>query len=316
MNVSQQRPHGLLVVGSLAFDSIETPSGKADRVLGGSVNYFSVGASLFTPVSVVGVVGDDFPEEHLAFMRTRGIDTSGVQRVHGKTFYWKGQYATNLDEAKTLTTELNVFKDFHPRLSGEQLTARHVFLANIDPLLQAGVLDQLQKPELVALDTMNFWLQGPKKTEVLDVLKRVDVLSVNEMEAGLLSGQTNLVLAAEAIQRLGPKAVFIKRGQIGSALFFEKDVFLLPAFPVRLAKDPTGAGDTFAAGVMGYLTRQGLSRDDLSGTKGLHELKQAMVRGTVLASFTVEDFGLRRLSTLTLSDLENRIAEFTRMVRF
>jgi sugar/nucleoside kinase (ribokinase family) len=306
----------ILAVGSLAFDSIQTPAGKAESVLGGSVNYFSVAASFYAPIQVVGVVGEDFPRKHLEWLSERSIDTSGVQIQSGKTFHWAGQYDQNLNEAKTLTTNLNVFEHFDPRLSDAHRQAPYVFLANIDPILQQRVLDQVQAHRLVACDSMNFWITG-KLDELKKTLSRVDVLSINEGEAFLLSGTRNLMKAAQFIRGLGPSVLIIKRGEYGASLFTPQGVFLAPAFPVETVVDPTGAGDSFAGAFMGFLAEQGVDRGMLTSDSERFEklLRRAVLAGCVMASFTVEDFSLHRLMRLEARELVERQHAMMKMLQ-
>jgi len=301
----------VLVVGSIAFDTIHAPSGTAECVLGGSVNFFSVAASLFSPVQVVGVVGEDYPKKHLEYLASRSIDINGISVQKGKTFHWRGSYEKNLNEAETLSTCLNVFENFNPVLSEEQAAAEYVFLANIDPVLQLRVLDQVKNPRLVACDTMNFWIRG-KREELLRTLKRVDVLCVNEGEAYLLadqgSGARSITQAAEVIRKMGPKILVIKRGEYGANLYTDAGIFVAPAHPVRTVIDPTGAGDSFAGAFMGYLAKAGADRkmadEDLPQWDSL--LRNAVVTGCVLSSFTVEDFSLHRLMKLEYAELMER----------
>jgi len=309
----QSRP--ILTVGSMAFDSVSTPSGKADHVLGGSVNYFSLAASLFTPIKIVAVVGEDFPKEHLHFLSKRNVDVTGVQIVPGKTFHWVGEYDTNLNEAKTLATALNVFEHFDPKLPATHVDCPIVFLANIDPKLQIAVLNQVKNHELVAMDSMNFWITG-KPDELKETLKRVDLLCINEKEAFLLSGEKSLEKAAKKIQKMGPSNIIIKRGEYGSALFTPTGIFLAPACLVEEVIDPTGAGDSFAGAVVGYLAESGGSREmmkkDPAGWD--HLLRRAVINGTVMASFTIQDFSINRLKTLTLEELMKRKEHFIKML--
>lgn len=244
----------------MAFDSVQTPAGKADKVLGGSVNYFSVAASFFAPVQILGVVGEDFPKEHLKWLASRRIDTTGVEVVPGQTFHWVGSYNENLNEAKTLSTALNVFEKFNPKLDENHRAAAFVFLANIDPVLQTSVLDQVHAPRLIAADSMNFWITG-KPAELKKTLRRVDILSINETEAFLLSGEKNLNRAVEKIRELGPSVIVVKRGEYGAMLFTPRSIFLAPAYPVDQVIDPTGAGDSFAGAFMGFLAEQGADRE-------------------------------------------------------
>jgi sugar/nucleoside kinase (ribokinase family) len=297
----------LLVVGSVALDAVETPFGKRDEVLGGAATYASVSASFFAPVSIVGVVGEDFPEEHVAFLRSRKVDLTGLSRVPGKTFRWKGRYGLALNEAQTLDTQLNVFQQFTPDLPEKYRTLPFVFLGNIDPRLQARVLDQVQAPKLVAADTMNYWIEG-HRTALLATLRRVNLLFVNDAEARALAGEHNLVKAARAIRQMGPGRVVIKRGEYGALLFDEERVFAAPAFPLEDVFDPTGAGDTFAGGFMGRVAS--------TGTVSEGGLRSAMVIGSTMASFTVERFSLERLRTLTPDEVAHRYAQFQRLTHF
>jgi len=290
--------NNILAVGSLAFDTISTPSGKADKVLGGSLNYFSLSASFFTGLQLVGVVGEDFPADHLEFLRSRGIDTKGVSTAPGKTFHWTGEYGKDLNEAITLSTQLNVFEHFNPQLPEAYRDAQYVFLGNIAPELQLSVLDQVRKPKLIAMDSMNFWISG-KRDELVKVLPRIDLLTINEGEAKLLAGESNVVVAAEKILTMGPKALVVKRGEYGAFLFSGGEIFSAPAVPIRRVIDPTGAGDTFAGGLVGYLASvgAGLEKD---------ALRKAVLAGSVMASFTVEDFSFRRLQRLEKQEIEMR----------
>lgn len=309
------KKHPILAVGSLAFDSIETPAGKAEQVLGGSVNYFSIAASFYTPIQVVGVVGEDFPKNHLEWLQARQIDVSGIKIAAGKTFHWVGSYDGNMNEAKTLSTMLNVFEHFNPHLAPAHCEADYVFLANIDPILQQKVLDQVKKPKLVACDSMNFWITS-KPDELKKTLKRVDILSINEGEAYLLSGTKNLARAAQIIQEFGPSVVIIKRGEYGAALFTPQNVFLAPAFLVDKVIDPTGAGDSFAGAFMGYLAEIGAHRDLAKSDPVQWEtaLRRAVVAGCVMASYTVEDFSVHRLMRLEKAELSVRHHQMMKMI--
>ncbi len=297
----------LLVVGSVAFDSIRTPHGQADEILGGSATFFSVAASSFVPVRVVGVVGEDFSEEHMRIFASRAIDTEGLERLPGRTFRWCGEYAGDMNEARTLATELNVFEHFAPKVPRSYLDCEFVFLGNIDPELQLHVRRQLPKARLVACDSMNFWIRG-KPEELRKTLAAVDVLLVNESEARMLSGHHNLNRAAKEIRALGPRIVVIKRGEHGGTLFTDGSIFSTPAYPLEEVRDPTGAGDAFAGGLMGHLAR---SRD-LSEAN----LRRAVVYGSVMASFAVEEFGLGRLLRLTPQEIEARFREFKNLTHF
>lgn len=295
----------ILVVGSLAYDSISTPNGKADRTLGGSANYFSLAASLYSKVRVVGVVGEDYDAKDYEMLTSRGVDTRGLQKQPGKTFHWTGKYEGDMNEAITLATDLNVFEHFNPQLPAEYKDSSYVFLANIDPILQLRVLEQIQSPKLVASDTMNFWISS-KLPELKKVLAKVDVLLINEGEADLISKKSNAIAAAKAILEMGPKAVVVKRGEYGFVLYTKEGYFILPAFPIADVVDPTGAGDTFAGAFFGYLAKQNSGYD-------LATLKRACVQGVLLASYTVQAFGVERLKSLTWADVEARQAEYSKI---
>ncbi len=297
----------LLVVGSVALDSIETPAGKAERVLGGSAVYFSVAASYFADVGLVAVIGRDFPEEHIALLQQRNIDLRGLTRESGLTFYWKGRYNGDLNEAESLETQLNVFETFRPVIPPEYQSVSFVFLANIDPELQLAVLRQVKRPKLTVCDTMNFWIQG-KEAALRETIQLVDILIINEGEACLLSRQSNLIRAYHAIAAMGPKTVVIKKGSHGALLFTPSSVFAAPAYLLETVTDPTGAGDSFAGGFTGYLARAGRASED--------ELRRAVIYGSVMASFNVEGFSLDRLRTLRGDEVEDRFQAFQRMTRF
>ncbi|WP_163996456.1 PfkB family carbohydrate kinase [Pyxidicoccus caerfyrddinensis] len=298
----------LLVVGSVALDSVETPFGHKEDILGGSATYFSTSASFFTPARVVAVVGEDFPEAHLNFLRGRGIDLEGLTRESGRTFRWKGRYGYELNEAQTLDTQLNVFQAFSPKLPEAYRDTPYVFLGNIHPELQAQVLDQVRAPKLVAADTMNFWING-SRAALLKTLKRVNLLFVNDAEARQLAGEHNVVKAARAILGMGPQRVVIKRGEYGALLFDHGHIFACPAFPLAEVFDPTGAGDTFAGGFMGALATS-------TGSLDAGVLRRAMVMGSVMASFTVEKFSLERLREVTRPEIHARFAEFRQLTHF
>jgi sugar/nucleoside kinase (ribokinase family) len=298
----------LLVVGSVALDDLDGPFGRRPDVLGGSASYCSVAASYFTPhVSLVAVVGRDFPEEHVELFARRGIDLEGLERAPGPTFRWRGKYSTDLDSRATLDTQLGVFAGFQPRLAEAAREADLVFLGNIDPVLQLDVLEQTRRPRLVACDTMNFWIGG-KPEELRRVLERVDLLVINDEEARQLAGVHNLVRAAGAIRRMGARAVVVKRGDAGALLFHEGGVFAAPALPLEDVRDPTGAGDTFAGGFMGSLARHGEISPEA--------IKRAMIYGSVMASFCVEDFALDRLKGLELHDIAQRFRAFHELTFF
>jgi sugar/nucleoside kinase (ribokinase family) len=298
----------VLVVGSVALDDLDGPFGRHPDVLGGSASYCCVAASYFCKeVSLVGVVGEDFPPEHVELFAARGVELSGLTRVPGTTFRWRGRYADDLSSRETIDTQLGVFADFRPRLTEAHRAADLVFLGNIDPVLQLEVLEQTRKPRLVACDTMNFWISG-KPDDLRRVLERIDLLIVNDEEARQLSGVHNLVRAAEAIRRMGPRAVVVKRGDSGALLFHESGVFAAPALPLADVRDPTGAGDTFAGGFIGSLAR--------SGEITPMSIRQAMIYGSVLASFSVEGIALDRLRALTRDDIASRFRAFHQLTQF
>ncbi|MFL5351884.1 PfkB family carbohydrate kinase [Archangium sp.] len=297
----------LLVVGSVALDSVETPFGLKEDVLGGSATYFSTSASFFTPTQVVAVVGEDFPQAHLEFLKARGVDLEGLTREKGRTFRWKGRYGYQLNEAETLDTQLNVFQSFSPRLPEKYRDAQYVFLGNIHPELQSQVVDQVKAPKLVAADTMNFWINGSRPA-LLKTLKRVNLLFVNDAEARQLTGEHNIVRAARAILGLGPQRVVVKRGEYGALLFEQEHIFACPAMPLADVFDPTGAGDTFAGGFMGTLA--------IASQLNSETLRRAMVMGSVMASFTVEKFSLERLREVTRSEIRARFSDFKRLTHF
>lgn len=302
----------LLVVGSVALDHVKTPFGEAKEALGGSAVHFSAAASLLSKIRLVGVVGEDFPEGKIEFLKKRGVDCSGLKVAKGKTFRWKGEYGFDLNVAKTLETHLNVFADFSPEIPEDWREAELVFLGNIHPLLQAQVLDQVREKSLVALDTMNFWIE--REPEALKkVMGRVDMVIINEGEARQLTGEASLVSASNKIRSLGPRIVVIKRGEYGALLFLGDEIFSAPGLPLETVKDPTGAGDSFAGGVLGYIARKGgISREGLKPAI----LRQAVVMGSVLASFNVEDFSCLRLQMLTPAEINERLAMFKRLSHF
>jgi sugar/nucleoside kinase (ribokinase family) len=297
----------ILVIGSVAFDSVVTPFGRGDEVLGGSATYFSTSASFFTGVQMVAVVGEDFPDEPRQFLRSRGVDLAGLQTRPGETFRWKGRYGYDLNEAKTIETHLNVFETFHPQLPETYRKARYVFLANIDPELQLEVLQQVERPKLIACDTMNFWIEG-KRQALVRTLSHVDFLVINEAEARQLAGEANLVKASRSILAMGPKTLVVKRGEYGVLVFSEHSVFSAPAYPLEEVFDPTGAGDTFAGGFMGYLAATNNLTDET--------IRKATVFGSVMASFTVEDFSLNRLRQLQWPEIEERYRRFQALTAF
>jgi len=296
----------LAVVGSVALDSVTTPFGKVQEVLGGSATYFSYAASFFTTVRLVAIVGEDFPEEHLRLLRERGVDVTGLQTSRGRTFRWVGEYGFDLNEARTIDTQLNVFADFKPMLPSSLKKTPFLFLANIAPELQLDVLRQMERPQLTALDTMNFWIQG-RREALLRVLAEVDVLLVNDGEARQLVKEPNLIKAAREILKLGPRTVVVKRGEYGAVMVSNGQFFFVPAYPLESVFDPTGAGDAFAGGFMGYIAAQGVV-DQAT-------VRRAIVYGSVMASFTVEDFSLNRLARLSTAEVERRYAGFQELVR-
>jgi sugar/nucleoside kinase (ribokinase family) len=295
----------ILVVGSLAYDTITTPVKKVERALGGSANYFSLAASLYSRVRVVGVVGEDYDHADREMLASRNVDLKGMQSQPGKTFHWTGQYKEDMNEAITLATDLNVFEHFNPELPQEYRTSSHVFLANIDPVLQLRVLEQIEKPVLVGSDTMNFWI-GTKLPELKKVLAKVDVLLLNEAEADAVAMKGNAIASAREILTMGPKAVVIKRGEYGFVLLTKDGYFVLPAYPIAEVVDPTGAGDTFAGAFFGHLSKHGRGYDTQS-------LKEACVQGVILASFTVQAFGVGKLKELTWAEVEARMAEYLKI---
>jgi sugar/nucleoside kinase (ribokinase family) len=297
----------LLVVGSVALDSLETPFGRREEILGGSACYFSTCASYFGPVRVVAVVGEDFPQEHVDFLASRGVDVAGLVRKPGRTFRWKGRYEFDLNTAHTLDTQLNVFADFRPDLPPAYRDSEYVFLGNIDPDLQRAVLDQVRGPRFVACDTMNFWISS-KRDSLLKTLRRVDLLFVNDAEARQLSGEHNIVKAARRILSFGPRAVVVKRGEYGALYFSGDEVFAASAYPLPDVFDPTGAGDSFAGGFMGYLAK--------SRSEAAPVMRRAIVLGSVLASFAVEQFSLDRLRSLGADEIRARYAEARQLAHF
>jgi sugar/nucleoside kinase (ribokinase family) len=297
----------ILVVGSVAYDTVETPFGRAEKVLGGSASFFAVAAAFFAPVNLVAVVGDDFSAEAMAAFQGRPIDLEGLERTAGKTFHWQGKYSYDLNSRETVCTDLNVFEFFKPRIPDRYRRSEHVFLGNIDPVLQLQVLDQVERPRLVACDTMNFWISG-KPEEVRRTLAAVDILLINDAEARQLSGEWNVVKAARAIRALGPHTLVIKKGEHGVLMFSEEGSFAAPAYPLEEVFDPTGAGDTFAGGFLGYLA--GAPKVDEAA------LRRAVVMGSTLASFCVEAFSLDRLLTLSRPEIDARYRLFKRLTHF
>ncbi len=299
---------GILVVGTVAFDAIQTPFGKVDKCIGGSGTYFSVASSFFTDVALVGVVGDDFTEAEASIFKGRRINLDGLQRVKGeKTFFWSGEYGFDLNVAKTRDTQLNVLASFQPKLSDAQREPDVLFLANIYPELQYDVLKQAKRPRIVALDTMNLWIET-KRAELERVIREVDLVIINEAEVRQFMDESNLVKAARGILALGPRAIVIKRGEYGVLMITKDSAFAAPAFPLENVFDPTGAGDTFAGGFLGYLA----SRSEMND----REFRRAIVFGSVLASFTVEKFSLDRLREVTMPEVQQRYREFRSLTHF
>ncbi|MGH9404650.1 MAG: PfkB family carbohydrate kinase [Terriglobia bacterium] len=297
----------LLVVGSVAFDTIRTPYGQAEEIAGGSATYFSVTASYFAPVNVVAVVGEDFGESQMDIFRGRRIDTLGLEKTQGKTFRWRGEYNGDMNEARTLETQLNVFQSFSPKIPQPYLGSEFVFLGNIDPALQLHVRRQMPKARWVACDTMNYWITG-KPEELKTALAEVDAVVINEGEARMLSGTDNLRKASAEILKLGPRTLVVKRGEHGAVLFQGESIFFAPAYPLEQVRDPTGAGDSFAGGFMGYLAR--------NGGFGEADLRRALVYGSVMASFAVEEFGVSRLLRVEPQEIEDRFRAFKAMTHF
>ncbi|MBI2844290.1 MAG: sugar kinase [Armatimonadetes bacterium] len=304
---SRDSGSSVLIVGSVALDSVKTPLCQVEDALGGAAVYSSVAASFFAPVMVVGVVGEDFPEAHLEFLESRSIDTAGIQVQPGKSFRWGGSYEYDLNQAHTLFTELNVFQDFRPAIPKAYRSAEFVFLANIDPDLQIEVLDQVENPKLVACDTMNFWIEN-KRDSLIEVLKRVDVAFLNDAEARQLVGTGSLVKAASEIRGLGPETVVIKKGEHGAMMFCDNVCFAAPSYPLEDVVDPTGAGDSFAGGFIGYLARTRDTREP--------NIRKAVVYGSTMASHNVQGFSLEVFRKLTHEDIAERYNEFKQMVFF
>jgi sugar/nucleoside kinase (ribokinase family) len=298
----------VLMVGSVALDSVETPYGKVQRALGGAATYAGVAAGFFTGVQVVGVVGDDFDPAHLAFLASRGVDTAGIERVPGgKTFHWAGVYSADMNSRETLATELNVFETFAPKLPQAYRRTPFLFLANIHPALQLDVLNQVEAPRFIGLDTMNLWISIARDA-LLEVVARVQLLLLNDEEARMLSGESNLVAAGRDLLTRGPRVVIIKKGEHGALMFTEHGLFAAPGFPLEVVKDPTGCGDCFAGALMGQLAA-GEDIDEES-------LRRAVIYGSVVASYNAEDFSLDRLRTLTPDDIDHRFRAFVALTKF
>lgn len=295
----------LLIVGSLAYDDLEMPTGTFENVLGGAATYSSIAAALMCPVRLVGVIGNDFPDSVLDDLKGRGVDTAGVERADGKTFRWRGKYSADLSSRETLDTQLNVFADFRPKIPAAFKSSPYVLLGNIHPALQLEVLNQVERPKLVVADTMNFWITGEAKL-LGDVMKKIDLLVINDEEARELTGIHNLVKAAADIRSRGPKHLIVKRGEHGALYFDDAGAFFAPAYPLEDVIDPTGAGDSFAGGLLGYITRVGSLEHPV--------MRRAMYFGSALGSFCVEGIGPRRLLAVTRADLKKRMADFMTLV--
>ncbi|MBM3243286.1 MAG: sugar kinase [Candidatus Omnitrophica bacterium] len=297
----------ILVLGTVALDTINTPGGTRRNIIGGSASHFSMAARLFTKVNIVACVGKDFPRENINFLRSKGIDLSSLSVQEGKTFHWQGQYRNDFNTAITLKTELGVLSSFKPVILARQRKIKYLFLANVDPDIQSGLLKEMHKPKIIALDSMNYWIDNKRKA-LLGLLKKVDIYFANDKEAISLSGQKSLIKAAKSLHRLGAKMVLIKKGEHGALFYNGKDIFLLPAYPVEEIVDPTGAGDTFAGGFMGYLAKVGRADS--------WAIKNALTYGSIAASFNIEGFGLDKSARLRIEDLENRILKFKKCILF
>jgi len=297
----------ILVVGTVAFDTIKTPFQTANKILGGSATYFSMAARLFSPVNLVAVVGEDFPQKHIALLEQKSIDLEGLEIRKGKTFHWKGEYGADFSDAKTLATDLNVFADFNPRIPAAYRNSQYVFLANLEPRLQQEVLTQTRSPKLVACDTMNHWIASSRRS-LLKLLRKVDIFLLNGSEARQLTGQDNLIKSGQEILKLGPKVVVIKKGEHGVLLFSKNSIFTVPAHPLESVFDPTGAGDSFAGGFIGYLARSGKFNQSV--------LRKAIIHGNIVATFTVEAFSLDRLKKTTLLQVKQRLKKFKQSTKF
>lgn len=297
----------ILVVGSVALDSVETPFGKKKEVLGGSATFFSIAASFFDRVDIIATVGEDFPKKYIQLLKSKKIGTDGILAKKGKTFRWEGRYEYDLNVAHTIATHLNVFKDFKPEIPLYWRDSKFVFLANIDPDLQDSVLNQINNPRLVACDSMNHWIAG-KKDSLKKFLHKVDIFLLNDQEARQFSGEANLIKAAKAIVKNGPKAVVIKKGEHGVIYYSKVNHFIAPAYPLEFVYDPTGAGDTFAGGMIGFLSRAGKINDAT--------IRKSVIYGSILASFVVEDFSVNKLLKISFKDINARYNNFRRMIKF
>jgi sugar/nucleoside kinase (ribokinase family) len=297
----------IVVVGSVAYDHVETPHGKNEHAMGGAALYFANSACFFSPVNMVAVVGKDFEHEKIEFLKSRNVDLEGIETAKGKTFRWGGRYHKNMNQRDTLFTELNVFADFKPSIPDSYKNSEYVFLANIHPELQLDVLNQVNKPKLVVMDTMNFWISGERES-LKRLLKKIDILIINDEEAKELAEEENLKKALDIICFMGPKSLVVKKGEHGAMLYHEGNLFLSPAFPLEKVIDPTGAGDTFAGGFLGYLAK--------SGELTNKNLRKAVVYGSTLASFVCEDFSFDKLKLLTESEIEKRYNSFKELTEF
>ncbi len=297
----------IIVLGTVALDSVKTPFGRRTELLGGSAAHFSMAARLFTRVNLIAIVGSDFPKKHMAFLRDKGLNLSSLSVDKGKTFRWEGQYEGDLNSALTLNTQLGVLSVFKPEVSEAQRKIEYIFLANVDPDIQEHLLTRMHSPKLIGLDSMNYWINTKRKA-LIKLLKHIDIYVANDQEARALSGESNLIKAAKALCAMGSRMVLIKKGEHGVLFYNKKFIFSLPAYPVEKVIDPTGAGDTFAGGFMGYLTQ--------AGKVDAAAIKKALAYGTVAASFNVEDFGLSRTSKLRRADLERRLSQFKKCFSF
>ncbi len=299
----------LVIVGTVAFDAIETPFGKTDKILGGAATYIGLAASQFNADgAIVSVVGGDFPEEYIAMLKNNNLDVSGLEIIkEGKTFFWSGKYHNDMNSRDTLATELNVLENFQPKVPESYKDAEVVMLGNLHPLVQLSVIEQMDSPKLIVLDTMNFWMDSAL-TELKQVIKKVDVITINDEEARQLTGEYSLVVAAQKIKEMGPKYVVIKKGEHGALLFHNEDIFFAPALPLEEVFDPTGAGDTFAGGFTGYLAK--------TADYSFENMKNAIIYGSTLASFCVEKFGTERLESLTKKEVHQRLKQFQSLTQF
>ncbi|MEO5924553.1 MAG: PfkB family carbohydrate kinase [Bryobacteraceae bacterium] len=302
----------LIVIGSVAYDGVETPHGTVDRMLGGAATYIALSSSYFTKVGIVGVVGDDFAQEDHDLLVNKGIDTEGLERVPGKTFFWKGKYTPDMNDRETLVTDLNVFASFEPKLPANYLKSEYLMLGNIQPRLQSMVRQQMKNVKLAGGDTMNFWISDFRE-ELLSTIRDWDFLLINDGEARMLSGESNLRKAADKILAMGPHTVVIKRGEYGAMLFRKDSYFVVPGYLLETVFDPTGAGDCFAGGFIGYLAQQGF---DIEGKIDRHELSRAVIYGSVMGSFCCERFGVERFRTLKRSEIDARFEEFRQFTSF